>query len=101
MDWIEGRLQFILECIDKDRPPYKTDIKFLETSTKQLDQKIKMLQNNTHVISTSSKQKKHPKTLLSDEYLDEIIARKNTKITKIDKLPTRKKKSFLRLLFSR
>lgn len=65
----EGRLQFILECIDKNKPLYKTDIKFLESLTKQLDLKIKKLDNNPKIKPIN-----HPKTtLLSDEFLDKHL----------------------------
>ena len=97
----EGRLQFILECIDKNKPLYKTDIKFLESLTKQLDLKIKYLSSN--------KKTNHPKTLLSDEFLDEHLdkmeLKKSTKIQQQshnNNIPTKKKKkSFLRRIFSK
>jgi len=107
----EGRLGFILECIDKNKPLYKTDIKFLESLTVYLDLKIKKLdgnrsKNNSVVIDTLN-QKNPPKTLLTDEFLDahldKIESKNNTnsKTTKIHIIPTNKKKSFFRQIFSK
>ncbi len=42
--WDQGRLRFILECIEKNKPIYKTDIKYLESMTEQLEHKIQKLQ---------------------------------------------------------
>ena len=72
----EGRLRFILECIDKNKPLYKTDIKFLESMTEQLESKIKRLEGNNAKRNTATstlKEKNHPKILLSDEFLDEHL----------------------------
>ena len=41
----ERRLQFILQCLDKNKPLYQTDIKFLKSLTEQLDLKIKKLED--------------------------------------------------------
>ena len=92
----EGRLKFILNCIEKNKPLYKTDIKFLESMTEQLEQRIEKLKGNT-----DAKQKeKHSRTLISNKELDEIIDRKNTK--SVERFtPVRKKSSFLTRLFSR
>ncbi|QLH06429.1 hypothetical protein [Nitrosopumilus ureiphilus] len=93
----EGRLRFILECIEKNRPLYKTDRVFLESMTEQLEHRIRRLQGNT-VKTTKPKESSH-KTLISDEVLDEIISKQNTKT---EKIPTYvKKKSFFAKLFSR
>jgi len=92
----EGRLKFILSCIEKNKPLYKTDIRFLESMTDQLEQRIKRLEGNT-----DTKQKeKHSKTLISNKELDEIIDRKNAKSTAMY-TPIRKKSSFLARMFSR
>jgi hypothetical protein len=92
----EGRLKFILSCIEKNKPLYKTDIRFLESMTDQLEQRIERLQENT-----DAKQKeKHSRTLISNKELDEIIDRKNAKSTEMY-MPVRKKRSFLARLFSR
>ena len=93
-------MQFILQCIDKNKPLYKTDIKFLESLTKQLDLKIKKLDTSQKNHTT-----KHPKTLLSDEFLDKhldkIELEKSSKIQS-HTMPTReKRKSFLRRIFSK
>ncbi len=92
----EGRLKFILSCIDENKPLYKTDIRFLESMTDQLEWRIKRLKGNT-----DTKQKeKHPRTLISNKELDEILDRSNAKSTE-RYMPVRKKSSFLARLFSR
>ena len=91
----EGRLKFILSCIEKNKPLYKTDIRFLESMTNQLEQRIERLEGKT-----DAKQKeKHSRTLISNKELDEIIARKNAKSTEMY-TPVRKNSSFLARLFS-
>ena len=92
----EGRLKFILSCIEKNNPLYKTDIRFLESMTDQLEQRIQRLQGNT-----DTKQKeKDSRTLISNKELDEIIDRKDTESTEMY-AAVRKKSSFLARLFSR
>jgi len=92
----EGRLKFILSCIEKNKPLYKTDIRFLESMTERLEWRIERLQCNT-----DAKQKeKHSKTLISNKELDEIIDRKNVKSTEMY-TSVRKKRSFLARVFSR
>jgi len=92
----EGRLKFILSCIEKNKPLYKTDIIFLESMTDQLEQRIKRLKGNI-----GTKQKETPsRTLISNKELDEIIDRKNAESTERH-VPLRKQKSFLVRLFSR
>jgi len=92
----EGRLKFILSCIEKNKPLYKTDMKFLESLTNQLEQRIERLKGNTN-----AKQKEnHSRTLISNKELDEIIDRKDAE--RIEKyVPVRKKRSFLARLFSK
>jgi len=91
----EGRLKFILSCIEKNKPLYKTDIRFLESMTDRLEWRIERLKGNT-----DAKQKeKHSRTLISNKELDEIIDRKNAESTMYT--PVRKKSSFLARLFSR
>ena len=91
----EGRLKFILSCIEKNQPLYKTDIKFLESLTNQLEQRIERLKGNTN-----AKQKEnHSRTLISNKELDEIIDRKGAE--RIEYMPVRKKRSFLARLFSK
>ncbi len=115
----EGRLQFILECIDKNKPLYKTDIKFLESSIKQLDLKIKSLEggkkekNIKNITNKNEKIQNYvPKTLLSDEHLDihldKIESRNNNDNNVVKKAKTiimqakeEEKKSFLRRIFSK
>jgi len=92
----EGRLKFILSCIEKNEPLYKTDIRFLESMTDQLEQKIERFKGNT-----DAKQKeKDSRTLISNKELDEIIDRKDAESTEMY-TPVRKKSSFLARLFSR
>ena len=92
----EGRLKFILSCIEKNKPLYKTDIRFLESMTDQLEWRIERLKGNT-----DAKQKeKDSRTLISNKELDEIIDRKDTESTEMY-AAVRKKSSFLARLFSR
>ncbi len=92
----EGRLKFILSCIEKNKPLYKTDIIFLESMTDQLEQRIARLKGNTD----AKQEEKHSRTLISNKELDEIIDRKDAKSTEMY-TPVRKKSSFLARLFSR
>jgi len=92
----EGRLKFILSCMEKNKPLYKTDIRFLESMTDKLEWRIERLQGNT-----DAKQKEmHSRTLISNKELDEIIDRKDAESTEMY-IPVRKKSSFLARLFSR
>ena len=92
----EGRLQFILSCIEKNKPLYKTDIRFLESMTDRLEQRIERLKGNTDV----KQKEKDSRTLISNKELDEIIDRKDTESTEMY-AAVRKKSSFLARLFSR
>ncbi len=91
----EGRLKFILSCIEKNKPLYKTDIRFLESMTDRLEWRIERLQGNTN----AKQKEKQSRTLISNKELDEIIDRKNAESTMYT--PVRKKSSFLARLFSR
>jgi hypothetical protein len=102
----EGRLKFILECITNNKPLYKTDIRFLESTTSQLELKIQKLKENVpkeNVPKKNPPKENHPRTLISDEYLDQhiekIMDRDNSKKVQAD-IPA-KKKSFVKRLFSR
>ena len=92
----EGRLKFILSCIEKNKPLYKTDMIFLESMTNQLEWRIERLKGNTDV----KQKEKDSRTLISNIELDEIIDRKDTKSTE-RYTSVRKKSSFLAKLFSR
>ena len=92
----EGRLKFILSCIEKNKPLYNTDIRFLESMTDQLEWRIERLKRNTDV----KQKEKDSRTLISNKELDEIIDRKNVKSTE-RYTSIRKKSSFLARLFSR
>ncbi len=91
----EGRLKFILSCIEKNKPLYKTDIRFLESMTDRLEWRIERLKGNT-----DAKQKeKHSRTVISNKELDEILDRKDASTEMYT--PVRKNSSFLARLFSR
>ena len=92
----EGRLKFILSCIEQNKPLYKTDIRFLESMTDRLEQRIERLKWNTDV----KQKEKDSRTLISNKELDEIIDRKDTESTEMY-AAVRKKSSFLARLFSR
>ncbi len=91
----EGRLKFILSCIETNKPLYKTDIRFLESMTDQLEWRIERLEGKT-----DAKQKeKQSRTLISNKELDEILDRKDASTEMYT--PVRKNNSFLARLFSR
>ena len=96
--WDQGRLRFIIECIEKNKPIYKTDKAYLESINEQLEDKIQKIQGS--VIRTTESKKDHPRTLISDEDLDKIIDRQKSKTVKTN-TRIRKNKSFLARLFSR
>lgn len=96
--WDQGRLRFIIECIENNKPIYKTDKAYLESIHEQLEDKIQKLQGST--VKTTEPKKKDPRALISDEVLDEIIDKQRSEMVKIS-TPVRKKKSFLARLFSR
>ena len=52
-----GRLKFILECIAKDKPLYKTDIIFLESMNSKLEAKIQKLQTSVAAPKAASQKK--------------------------------------------
>ena len=96
--WDQGRLRFIIECIEKDKPIYKTDKAYLESINQQLEDKIQKLQGS--IIKTTEPKKNDLRALISDKDLDEIIDKQRSEMVKIS-APVRKKKSFLARLFSR
>ena len=96
--WDQGRLRFIIECIEKNKPIYKTDKAYLESINEQLEEKIQKLQGNT--VKTTEPKKNNSKTLISDEDLNEIIDKQRSETVKIS-TPVRKKKPFLARLFSK
>jgi hypothetical protein len=97
----EGRLKFILGRIANNKPLYKTDIRFLESATSQLELKIQKLKGKAPRENTPKEN--HSRTLISDEYLDQhiekIIDRDNSKKGQAN--ISDRKKSFLKRLFSR
>jgi len=99
-----GRLRFILECIAKNKPLYKTDMIFLESASSQLELKIQRLQENTsRSIKPQEKHHHLRTTLISDEqlekHIEKIIDEDNSKKTTTHNVI--RKKSFLARLFSR
>lgn len=96
--WDQGRLRFIIECIEKNKPIYKTDKEYLEAMNKQLEDKIQKLQGSA--IKTTEPKKNNPNVLISDKDLDDILDKQRSKTVKTS-TPIRKKKSFLTKLFSR
>lgn len=101
----EGRLQFILECINKNKPLYKTDKIFLESCNNKLEAKIKLLQKNP--VSSAKTVVKVPKpktnssrTLLSDEHLDKHLDELDNNKSKSMTKPAVEKKSFFKRIFS-
>ena len=101
--WDQGRLRFIVECIDNNKPIYKSDKAYLESIHEQLEDKIQKLQGST--VKTTEPKKNNPKkkdskALISDEDLDKIIDKQRSNTVKIS-TPVRKKKSFFARLFSR
>lgn len=96
--WDQGRLRFILECIENNKPIYRTDKAYLVSINKQLEDKMQKLQGSV-TVTTESK-KNDLKTLLSDEDLDNIIDKQKFKPVK-EIAPKRKNKSFITRLFSR
>ena len=96
--WDQGRLKFILKCIEKNKPIYKTDRIYLESMTGQLEDKINKLQGST--VRIIKPKENISSALISDKILDEIIDKQNSKTVESSTY-VRKKKSFLARLFSR
>ncbi|PBO86067.1 MAG: hypothetical protein COA77_00595 [Thaumarchaeota archaeon] len=96
--WDQGRLRFILECIERNKPIYRTDKAYLVSINEQLEDKMQKLQGSV-TVTTESK-KNDLKTLLSDEDLDNILDKQRLKPVKVN-TPKRKNKSFIARLFSR
>ncbi len=96
--WDQGRLKFILECVEQGKPIYKTDKIYLETMTEQLEDKINKLQGST--VRITKPKENIPRALISDKILDKIIDKQNSKTVESFTY-VRKKKSFLARLFSR
>ncbi len=81
-----GRLRFILECIAKNKPLYRTDRIFLESLSKTLELKIQKLENKTQ---KTSKQKKITKTSRKNTT---TTAKKESKTEKVATTTTTAKK---------
>jgi hypothetical protein len=96
--WDQGRLKFILECVEQNKSIYKTDKIYLESMTQQLEDKIHKLKQST--VKITKPKENTLKTLISNKTLDDIIDKKNLKTVDVP-IPARKKKSFLTRLFFR
>lgn len=72
-----GRLEFILECLQKDKPLYNTDSKYLREKYDTFEAKLEILSG-----------KKKTKTLVSDSVLDEIVDQAISKENSSKILPT-------------
>ncbi len=84
-----GRLEFILECLHKNKPLYNTDSKYLREKYDTFQTKLEIL----------SGKKKTAKTLLSDNTLDEIVDKALSKPAKDTEYIMPKKKSFFARMF--
>ena len=74
-----GRNAFILECLQNGKKLYNTDVKYLETLTQKLNDKITLL----------SPAKKRPKatSALSDEEIDKILEQQDKKDAQKKEIP--------------
>jgi len=70
-------LRFILECIEKNKLIYKTDGIYLESLTKQLEDKINKLKGST--VRITKPKENILRALILDKTLDEIIDKQNSK----------------------
>ena len=77
-----GRLKFILECIAKDKPLYKTDIIFLESMNSKLEAKIQKLQTSaaTPKVVRQKKVEEVPKVVKQKkvEEVPKVVKQKKT-----------------------
>ena len=97
-----GRLEFILQCLDKNKPLYKTDMIFLESLSNQLESKLERLQKPKPTTETKPEINLSSRTLLSDEHLDRHLDKLDSKKSKKTQKPaTITNKSFFRKFFSR
>jgi len=86
-----GRLEFILECLQKDKPLYNTDSKYLREKYDTFEAKLEILSG-----------KKKTKTLVSDSVLDEIVDQAISKENSSKILSSQsKEKSFFARLFAK
>ena len=94
--WDQDRLRFILECMEKNIPIYKTDRIYLEFITEQLEDKINKLQGN--IVRITKPKENVSRVLISDKILDEIIDKQNSKTVESSTY-VRKKNHFLQDYF--
>lgn len=75
-----GRNGFILKTLQNGKKLYNTDIKYLESQTQKLGEKITSLQ--------SSKKKQNRKAVLTDDEIDKILERQDRKDEQKKAIPT-------------
>ncbi len=93
-----GRNEFILNSLLNGKKLYNTDVKYLETQTKKLNEKIISLQ--------SSKKKPRRESALTDDEIDKILEKQDRKDAKkreipMEIVPKNTLKSKLRNFFSK
>ncbi len=85
----KGRLEFILECIEKNKPLYNTDERYLIQKYETFEKKLETLSG-----------KKKTKKIISDDTLDEIVDKALSKPERDSEIiPPKKRKSFFGRLF--
>ena len=93
-----GRLQFILECIQKKKPLYNTDEKYLIQKYNQFETKLNAL---------SGGKKKATSTMVTDHDLDKIVDRALSKekqsraFVAQDTTPQTQQRSFFKKMFGK
>lgn len=90
-----GRLEFILECLTKQKPLYNTDEKYLTQKYQEFETKLEIL---------SEGKKKKSKLTVTENHLDEIVDEALAKEKSIQNtiiLSISKEKSFFKRLFGR
>ena len=88
----KGRLEFILECIEKNKPLYNTDERYLIQKYNTFEKKLETL----------SGKKKISKTLVSDSTLDDIVDKALSKPERdSENIIPQRRKSFLGKLFGK
>jgi len=78
-----GRNEFILDSLKNGKKLYNTDIKYLQTMTQKLDEKIASLYSQTKL----SKTRISNETIISDKEIDKILERQNKLLVKKTDIP--------------
>lgn len=76
-----GRNEFILDSLKNGKKLYNTDIKYLQTMTQKLDDKISSLQTQT---KSSKTRISNETTIISDKEIDEILEKQDKLAKKTD-----------------